>query len=99
MPRYCTVYPQYVGTKKPLDGCSSYIYILMQMHETGNFLKRDYKMKSLFLFKLCCFWGVKFGQKYRTESAVSSKRFNYHQNLGLIFIIGVHVLHPMHGQY
>ena len=24
---------------------------------TGNFLKRDYKMKSLFLFKLCCLGG------------------------------------------
>ena len=38
-------------------------------------------------------------KKYSTESAVSAKRFNYHQNLGLIFIIGVHVLHPVHGQY
>ena len=33
------------------------------LHITGIFLKRDYKMKSLFLFKLCCFWGVKSGQK------------------------------------
>ena len=60
-------------------------------------------MKSLFLFKLCCFFffgGVGAGGKnYSTESAVSAKRFNFHQNLGLIFLIGVHVLHPMHGQY
>ena len=30
---------------------------------TGTFLKRDCTTKSLFLFKKCCFWGVKFDFK------------------------------------
>ena len=30
---------------------------------TGTFLKRDCTTKSLFLFKKCCFWGVKIDFK------------------------------------
>ena len=51
---------------------------------------------------LVCFFfggGGNLAKKYSKESAVSAKRFNFHQNLGLIFLIGLHVLHPMHGQY
>ena len=55
---------QCVGTQYSLP-CTEWLRGLLGagIVITGNFLKRDYKMKSLFLFKLCCFGGVKFGQK------------------------------------
>ena len=57
------------------------------------FLKRDYKMKSLFLFKLCCFLGGKIWPK----SVVHNLQFQLRgwlstQIWGLNIEIGVHVL-------
>ena len=48
------------------------------------------------------FWGVKIWPE--STCIVQSLQFQLRglisiKNLGLIFLIGVYVLHPMHGQY